>query len=130
MHYPMHKKAWFVILLVILLATALWLGAGKGALVRLLPFFMMLLCPLIHGAVIIFLGKSFSQGSHGRQEPDSRDRMQVMGEHLNNGLRYDSMRGGQQWVSGNGGWRKWPRPIIKASVTNAWIVATCTKAEA
>ena len=44
MHYPMHKKAWFVILLVILLATALWLGAGKGALVRLLPFFMMLLC--------------------------------------------------------------------------------------
>ncbi|NLW17368.1 MAG: hypothetical protein GX033_06970 [Firmicutes bacterium] len=80
MHCHRHKRTWFVILLITLLAAALWIGAGKGALIRVLPFLVMLLCPLIHGAMFIILGKSVLQGSRRQQESISQGPLEVMGD--------------------------------------------------
>ncbi len=61
---------WVVLLLVAVLAIGLWAAFGKGGLIGLLPFVGIILCPLIHGALFIFLGKSM-MGSKQQSQNNS-----------------------------------------------------------
>lgn len=59
-----NKRPWVIALVIAMLAIGLWAAFGKGGLVGLLPFAGIILCPIIHGALFIFLGKSMMCSKH------------------------------------------------------------------
>lgn len=61
------KHTWIIFAVVAVLGIALWAGFGRGGLVGLLPFMGILLCPLIHGAMFLFMGKTLMQRSPQEQ---------------------------------------------------------------
>lgn len=64
------KRTWLIMLLVAVLAVA-WAVWGKRGLLTMSPFLIMgLLCPLIHGAMFLFMGKSMMHRAQPQQEPD------------------------------------------------------------
>jgi len=62
------KHLWLIVAVIAVLAIVLWAGFGRNGLVGLLPFAGILLCPLIHGAMFLFMGKSLLQGATPRQQ--------------------------------------------------------------
>ncbi len=62
------KHLWLMVAVIAVLAIALWAGFGRRGLVGLLPFAAVLLCPIIHGAMFLFMGKSLLQRSESGQQ--------------------------------------------------------------
>lgn len=71
------NRTWLVVLLVALAVVA-WAVWGKRALFTMSPFFiMMLICPLMHGAMFFFMGKSMRQEPQHQQNPSHQGEIEA-----------------------------------------------------